>query len=222
MLSVTCNEVSKFFAERAVLKQVTIEFPARSVVQIKGGNGAGKTTLLRLVQGELTPTIGTVEFFSGGKAVARRKVRSQIRMLSAEPLLYPHLSLRDNLRLFAAAYGETSSVLDEKISALKLEPLLESKLITLSLGELRRASFLRCLLGEPQLLLLDEPFSNLDSWWRNFFVSELLRLKNAGVSMIIVSHESLSNHELVDRSFELVSGRLHNMHTVTHADRMRG
>lgn len=158
------SEVSKLYGTFAALRKVSVEFPVGSSTMILGDNGAGKSTLLRLVAGLIAPSRGTVQTFSE----APHKQRRRIAYMSHEPMLYDELSALENLRYFAALQRNGQMVCsctaspEMALRAVGLDPALSRPVGQYSQGMRQRASLARVLQTDPELLLLDEPFSNLD------------------------------------------------------------
>jgi ABC-type multidrug transport system ATPase subunit len=133
---------------------------------ILGENGAGKSTLLRTLAGLIRPTLGTVRVFGSDP----QEQRHRIGYMSHAPMLYDELTALENLRYYAALYagttGDSCGCAVQPESALRsvgLDPSLARPISAYSQGMRQRASLARVLLSEPELLLLDEPFSNMDA-----------------------------------------------------------
>ena len=155
-----------------------------------GPNGAGKTTLLRVLASLLRPTRGEVRVLGCSLPRQAWKLRSKLGYLGHEPLLYRDLSGRENLRFNAALYG-----LDDEIAEARIESLLErtgmsrradERVDQLSAGMRQRLAIARCVLHEPELLLLDEPWAHLDPEGRA--LAEPL-LAGGERTRVLVSHE---------------------------------
>src|SRR5450631_3363286 len=162
---VTARNLVKQFGRFAALRGVTADFAPGRLYAILGDNGAGKTTLLRTLAGLSRPTRGTISVL-GAKEV--KTVRSQIGYMAHPSLLYDEMSGMENLRYFAGLYGIEDDAVAEKrcrevISLVKLDPGLARPVGQYSQGMRQRMSLARALLNDPKLLLLDEPFSNVDS-----------------------------------------------------------
>ena len=156
------SEVSKLYGNFAALRKVTVEFAPGSCTMVLGDNGAGKSTLLRVLAGLISPTHGAVKVFNDEPHNQRRRVA----YMSHEAMLYDELSALENLRYFArlqAQRGECACGGPERsLRAVGLDPLLKRPVGQYSQGMRQRASLARVLQADPELLLLDEPFSNLD------------------------------------------------------------
>jgi ABC-type multidrug transport system ATPase subunit len=157
-------EVSKLYGSFAALRKVTVEFAPGSCTMVLGDNGAGKSTLLRLLAGLISPTRGAVRVF----AVEPRRERRRVAYMSHEAMLYEELSAMENLKYFASLHRQRGFVCscaaspEMALRAVGLDPTLTRPVGQYSQGMRQRASLARVLQSDPELLLLDEPFSNLD------------------------------------------------------------
>jgi ABC-type multidrug transport system ATPase subunit len=158
------DAVSKLYGSFAALRKVSVEFAAGSSTVILGDNGAGKSTLLRLLAGLIAPSRGTVHVFGQEPRHQRRRVA----YMSHDSMLYDELSAIENLRYFASLQ-RTDHVMcsctaspEMALRAVGLDPALARPVGQYSQGMRQRASLARVLQTDPELLLLDEPFSNLD------------------------------------------------------------
>jgi len=172
------DSVSKLFGSFAALRKVSLDFESGSSTMVLGDNGAGKSTLLRLIAGLIAPSRGTVLTFGEDP----RRQRQRIAYMSHEPMLYDELSALENLRYFAKLHlrcdeqgsCECSGSPETALRAVGLDPSLSRPVGQYSQGMRQRASLARVLQVDPELLLLDEPFSNLDADCSRHMV-ELLR-----------------------------------------------
>jgi ABC-type multidrug transport system ATPase subunit len=156
------DAVSKLYGSFAALRKVSVEFTVGSSAVVLGDNGAGKSTLLRLIAGLIAPTRGTVKVFGNDPQRQRRR----IAYMSHEAMLYDELSALENLRYFARLQSDGTSCVcgmsERSLRAVGLDPMLTRPVGQYSQGMRQRASLARVLQSDPELLLLDEPFSNLD------------------------------------------------------------
>jgi ABC-type multidrug transport system ATPase subunit len=158
------DSVSKLYGSFAALRKVSVDFLVGSSTVILGDNGAGKSTLLRMVAGLISPSRGKVQVFGGDPRVQRRRVA----YMSHDAMLYDELSAIENLRYFAELQRvdryvcSCASSPEMALRAVGLDPALTRPVGQYSQGMRQRASLARVLQTDPELLLLDEPFSNLD------------------------------------------------------------
>src|ERR1700689_1999555 len=157
------DQVSRLFGRFAALRKISVSLAAGRCYFLLGENGAGKSTLLRVLAGLLEPTLGTARIFTAGKAEEIAEQRARIGYMSHAPMLYDELSAMENLRYFAGLYRTCSCLTpEEALLAVGLDPALTRPVGQYSQGMRQRASLARVLQTDPELLLLDEPFSNLD------------------------------------------------------------
>src|SRR5246127_722870 len=161
--AVTCarlDAVSKLFGSFAALRHVSAELESGRCYVLIGPNGAGKSTLLRILAGLLRPSLGTVKAFEN---LEPQEARARIGYMSHAPMLYDELTGQENLRYFASLYpGRDCLAPAEALRQVGLDPELGRTLGQYSQGMRQRTSLARVLLSVPELLLLDEPFSNMD------------------------------------------------------------
>jgi heme exporter protein A len=154
------------YGDRPALDGVGFELPAGASLVVLGPNGAGKTTLLRILATLLRPSAGTVRVLGCSLPDEAWKLRGRIGYLGHEPLLYRDLSGRENLRFQARLHGiereAAEARIGELLRAVGMQRRADERVAELSAGMRQRLSICRCVLHQPELLLLDEPDSNLD------------------------------------------------------------
>jgi len=179
------------YGERTVLAGIEVELAAGASLVVLGPNGAGKTTLLRILATLLRPSGGEATVLGCGLPSEAWKLRGRIGYLGHEPLLYRDLSGRENLRFQARLQGLASeaaeSRIEELLRAVAMERRADERVAELSAGMRQRLSICRCVLHEPELLLLDEPDSNLDTEGRE--LARALIGSHPGRSRVIVTHD---------------------------------
>ncbi|MDP9052572.1 MAG: ABC transporter ATP-binding protein [Acidobacteriota bacterium] len=158
------ESASKLYGTFAALRKVSVDFAVGSSTVILGDNGAGKSTLLRMLAGLISPTRGSVQVFGDEP----QKQRPRIAYMSHDSMLYDELSALENLNYFASLQNNGGVVCscaaspEMALHAVGLDPALSRPVGQYSQGMRQRASLARVLQTDPELLLLDEPFSNLD------------------------------------------------------------
>ena len=196
------------FAKREVLHGVTIYAEAGEILGFLGPNGAGKTTTIKIILGFARPDSGLVNVF--GRPAGERSVMARIGYLPENPYFYPHLTLREFL-LFC---GRMSGVDDQSLRALLpgtaervgLSASLDKRLKGFSKGMLQRAGLAQTILHDPDLFILDEPFSGLDPLGRAMVRDLLLELKGRGKTIFFSSHILPDMETLCDRTCILREG----------------
>jgi len=196
------------YGERTALDGVGLRLARGETLLVLGPNGAGKTTLLRILATLLRPSGGEVRALGCSLPDEAWKLRGKIGFLGHEPLLYRDLSGRENLRFHARLHGLTGdageSRIGELLDAVGMERRAEQRVAELSAGMRQRLAICRCVLHRPELLLLDEPDSNLDAEGR-----ELVRAligSGAGRTRVIVSHDPERFEGEADQVLRLEAG----------------
>jgi heme exporter protein A len=179
------------YGDRPALDGVGFELPAGASLVVLGPNGAGKTTLLRILATLLRPSGGKVSVLGCSLPDEAWKLRGRIGYLGHEPLLYRDLSGRENLRFQARLHGlgdeAAEARIEEVLRAVGMQRRADERVVELSAGMRQRLSICRCVLHEPELLLLDEPDSNLDIEGREA-ARELIG-PGTGRTRVIVTHD---------------------------------
>ena len=178
----------KQFGRFAALRGVTAEFDSGRLYAILGDNGAGKTTLLRSLAGLAQPTQGSISILGSASV---RAVCQELGYMAHPSLLYDELSGMENLRYFARLYGiDDPARCAAKMTAVGLDPALARPASQYSQGMRQRLSLARAILQEPKILLLDEPFSNVDLRSAGEMVGLLARMRDAGRTIFVVTHQA--------------------------------
>jgi len=205
-LCASLDQVSKLFGSFAALRQVSVELePGRCYVLI-GENGAGKSTLLRILAGLLRPSFGKVKVFGG---LEPHEARARIGYMSHAPMLYDELTAQENLRYFASLYpGRPCLTPSEALVQVGLDPELPRTLGQYSQGMRQRTSLARVLLPVPELLLLDEPFSNMDVESAHQMVRLLAGFRQGNRTIVITTHQRELAAPIADWVLALRAGRV--------------
>ncbi|MDH3752590.1 MAG: ABC transporter ATP-binding protein [Acidimicrobiia bacterium] len=204
--------VSVSYGDATVLESVDLEVDAGSVVSLLGPSGCGKTTLLRAIAG-LEP-VGSGEIRVGGTVVSGPGVhlaaeRRRVGMVFQDWALFPHLSVRKNVAYGLARSKRSGPRADDVLEMVDLADLADRQPHTLSGGQQQRVALARALAPEPSVLLLDEPFSNLDTTLRVEIRSEVHRLLSAlDVTSVFVTHDQDEAFVLGDRVAVMTRGRI--------------
>jgi len=179
------------YGDRPALEGVGFELPAGETLLVLGPNGAGKTTLLRILATLLRPSGGEARVLGCSLPREAWKLRGRIGYLGHEPLLYRDLSGRENLRFQARLHGlrgePAEARIAELLAAAGMERRADERVAELSAGMRQRLAICRCVLHEPDLLLLDEPDSNLDAEGRE--LARGLIGPGVGRTRVLVTHD---------------------------------
>jgi heme ABC exporter ATP-binding subunit CcmA len=213
--AVALQSVSKIYGTFAALRNVSTTFQAGTCTVILGENGAGKSTLLRVVAGLITPTRGSVTVFA--KSTPHQQ-RHRMAYMSHSPMLYDELTAMENLNYFASLHrGDACACVGSPEMALRavgLDPALTRPVGQYSQGMRQRTSLARVLQTDPELLLLDEPFSNLDAASSQHMVELLADFRTWPVAgggsrtILLTTHLAKLAEPIADRTLTLRSGQI--------------
>jgi heme ABC exporter ATP-binding subunit CcmA len=212
MVFVQLDNVSRMFGRFPALRKVSFSFVAGRCYVLLGENGAGKSTLLRILAGLLEPSLGTARIFSESKGSAGKpeKIASQrarIGYMSHAPMLYDEFSAVENLQYFADLYRDRSCLTPQAaLLAVGLDPALTRPVGQYSQGMRQRTSLARVLLPQPELLLLDEPFSNMDAASARQMIDLVARLRAEGKTILLTTHQRELAEPIADYLLTLQAG----------------
>lgn len=180
------ENVSKIYGRTAAVRNVSAELQPGRFYVLRGENGAGKSTLLRMIAGLSDPTEGSVRIFG----LKTRDALARMGYMAHAPLLYDEFSAMENLRFFGRLYGVTSDApLRQAIERVGLDPGLERRVGQYSQGMRQRLSLARAIFHSPQVLLLDEPFSNVDLDSATQITRLLTETRSSGAMILLVTHQ---------------------------------
>ena len=177
---IKANNLSKSFNGNRIFSGINFNLEKSRILGVVGNNGSGKTTLLKIVAGIINSDTGEINLNENIK----------LDFLGHENMLYQNFSISENIDFFSniSGFRISSESQNEIEKALGLKNISGKKIFELSYGQRKKASMLRSLISDPELLILDEPFSNLDSDSTDSFISILKTLKESGKSIIISSN----------------------------------
>jgi ABC-type multidrug transport system ATPase subunit len=202
---VVADDLVKQFGRFAALRGVTAQFAAGKLYVVVGDNGAGKTTFLRMIAGLSQQTRGSISVL-GSKNV--KSVRAQIGYMAHPSLLYDEMSGMENLGYFAGLYGLPQTRCREVIAAVKLDPDLERPVGQYSQGMRQRMALARAILNDPKLLLLDEPFSNVDLRSAQEMTALLAHMRDLGKTLFVVTHQPALLQSIADEFVWMEAGKI--------------
>lgn len=196
------------FGSFRVLRGLDLSVPRASVMALFGPNGAGKTTLLRILAGLTSPTRGSVAIL-GRPAPVDARTRGRIGVVSHETFLYGDLTARENLAYYARLYGVGDiGRIDRLIERVGLARFADRRARAFSRGMAQRLALARAILHEPDLLLLDEPFTGLDPQGAEVLSRMLHEERSRGTTIILTTHDFERGLAVADRASVLAGGRL--------------
>jgi heme exporter protein A len=202
------EDLSKRFGPRWALARLSFTVPEGGALLLTGHNGSGKTTLLKVLSTLLSPTAGRVRVF-GQTLSQREKIRPLVGLLSHVNFLYEDLSARENLMLHARLLGtaRANERVGELLESVGLSARAEGLVRTFSAGMRKRVALARLLLHAPRLVLLDEPFGELDPAGIAFTEALIGRLKRDGATVVLATHLVEQGRALCDARLHLEQGR---------------
>ena len=183
--AIELDGAGRAYGERVVLRDLSVTVPEGTTLAVLGPNGAGKTTLLRMLAALLRPHAGSVRVLGAQLPKEAWRIRARLGLLAHEPLLYRDLTARENLRFHARLHGVALARGDELLERVGLGLRADEPLRLYSRGMVQRVAICRAVLHEPELLLLDEPYANLDPDAVKL-VAPLLR---TAATRVLVSHD---------------------------------
>jgi ABC-type multidrug transport system ATPase subunit len=193
------------------VRGVSLELQPGKFYVLRGENGAGKSTLLRMIAGLNEPTEGDILIFG----IENKLALEHLGYMAHAPLLYDELSGMENLRFFAQLYGlgnggaaRNDAPLIEAMRRVGLDPALERRIGQYSQGMRQRLSLARAIFHSPRLLLLDEPFSNVDPESALAIAKLLASMRDEGKTIILVTHQVGLLSSLADEYILLSHGQL--------------
>lgn len=203
---VELNNVSQRYGNMTVLEKLSLSLGEGEVLGMFGHNGAGKTTSMKLILGLLNPSEGQVQVL--GRRPNDPDVRRQLGYLPENVTFYPQLSGRETLRHFARLKRAPPQQVDALLEQVGLAPAAARRVKTYSKGMRQRLGLAQALLGEPRLLLLDEPTVGLDPMATQDLYTLVDQLRQKGTSIILCSHVLPGVEAHIGRAAILANGRL--------------
>lgn len=201
--------LKKQIGKRTLVQDISFQVEAGEIFGFLGPNGAGKTTTIRMLVGLIRPTSGTVHI--AGYNIRRQFLQAirHVGCIVENPELYPYLSGRENLELFARMSSVPPERIDEVVQMVELSDRIEDKVKTYSLGMRQRLGIAQALLGQPKLLILDEPTNGLDPAGIREMRQFIRRLsRKEGISIFISSHILHEVQLLCDRVAIIDHGKM--------------
>ncbi|MHB1439913.1 MAG: ABC transporter ATP-binding protein [Cuniculiplasma sp.] len=198
MASIEIKGVTKRFGSKIAIHNADLEIGDKEIFSIIGPSGSGKTSLLRIIAGLETPTSGRV-YFNGRDVTDLKPSDRNIGMVFQDYALWPHLDVYHNISLVLKGKEEEERV-SSILNRVGLSHKMKSRISDLSGGEMQRVALARALVMNPDILLMDEPLSNLDTKIKRDLIVETLRvIRDIGITTVFVTHAQEEAYEMADR-----------------------
>ena len=207
-------KLCKTYGKRKVVNNVSIDVNRGEVVGLLGPNGAGKTTTFYMITGMIKPLSGSIflDSLDITNMPMYKRALHKIGYLSQEASVFTKLSVEENIMLVLEMIEPSESKrkkrLEELLNEFSIEYIRKSKAYTLSGGERRRVEIARCLVPNPDFILLDEPFSGIDPIAVEDIQKIIRELKNKDIGIFITDHNVRETLTITDRSYLLYNGQI--------------
>jgi len=208
------KSISKSFADRIVLRKIDIHLNQGEMLGLLGSNGAGKSTFMNIVLGLLTPDFGDI-FLDNSKLTylaIHERSKLGIAYLPQQTSIFRGLTVYENLLAIAQIVKkretEQKEIVEKLMSEFSITHLRDVKALALSGGERRRTEIARCLINNPKVLLLDEPFAGVDLLSIQDIKGLLLKLQSRGCAVLVTDHNASQLLSVVDRAYVIANGNI--------------
>ena len=208
------KSISKSFDNRIVLRKIDIHLNQGEMLGLLGSNGAGKSTFMNIVLGLLTPDFGDI-FLDNSKLTnlaIHERSKLGIAYLPQQTSIFRGLTVYENLLAIAQIVKkretEQKEIVEKLMSEFSITHLRDVKALALSGGERRRTEIARCLINNPKVLLLDEPFAGVDLLSIQDIKGLLLKLQSRGCAVLVTDHNASQLLSVVDRAYVIANGNI--------------
>ncbi|WP_461864872.1 ABC transporter ATP-binding protein [Thermococcus sp.] len=222
------RELTKFFGKRNIIYHLNLRVPKGAVYGFLGPNGAGKTTTIKMLTAALKPTYGEIKIFDLEMPRERVEIMKKVGYMPEQPIAYEDMTIAEFLtymgRLLGLPKEEAVRQARDLMAYAGVGKLAFNRIKELSSGQRQRVAFAAALIGEPELLILDEPTANLDPLGRIEFIGKVLELAKAGKTIFISSHivsevEKMCNYVGLIKEGQLIDqGRVRELVNVEGTD----
>ena len=208
----SAKSVSKSFGRRVILRKIDIHLNRGEMLGLLGSNGAGKSTFMNIVLGVLKPDFGDV--FLGNTKLTTLAIHERAKLglafLPQQSSIFRGLTVYENLLAIAQIAkkktDEQKEIVEKLMTEFSITHLKDVKATALSGGEVRRVEIARCLVNNPSVLLLDEPFAGVDLLALQDIKGLLLKLQNRGCAVLVTDHNASQLLSIVDRAYVIANG----------------
>src|SRR5262245_31180007 len=204
--AVEIDHVTKSFGQQVAVDDLSLAVPAGSIYGFIGPNGSGKTTTLRMIMRIFLPDSGTIRVLGDESWQAASE---RVTYLPEERGLYKTMKVREVLKFYAELKGmrNCKPAIGEWLERMRLADAAEKKVEALSKGMSQKVQFIATVISNPELVLLDEPFSGLDPVNENLFREVILELRRRGTTIIFSTHNMSVAEQMCDSIFMIYKGR---------------
>jgi len=208
----SAKSISKSFDSRVILRKIDIHLNQSEMLGLLGSNGAGKSTFMNIILGLLKPDFGDI-FLSNSRLTdlaIHERSKLGIAYLPQQTSIFRGLTVYENLLAIAQIVkketAEQKDVVEKLMAEFSITHLRDVKALTLSGGERRRTEIARCLINNPKVLLLDEPFAGVDLLSIQDIKGLLLKLQSRGCAVLVTDHNASQLLSVVDRAYVIANG----------------
>jgi heme ABC exporter ATP-binding subunit CcmA len=220
-LAIDAQGLARRFGARWVLRGISLQLAPGEIVGVLGANGSGKTTLLRMLGTLLRPSAGVARICGHDVIRDPDAVRHCLGFLSHTPGIYDDLTARENLKFAAMMQGlDTESKLDAALDRVGLSAVAHERARGFSAGMQRRLGLARLMLRHPRVLLLDEPYANLDADGISLMNGFLTATRAEGGAALVVLHELAPAADVLDHTITIVNGKIADAHAAVSVGAM--
>lgn len=210
--AVRVDRLEKTLGKNKVLRGISLEANSGEIFGLLGPNGAGKTTTLRIVCTLLSPDAGAVEVLGFDTRTAAEEVRRRVGVVTADIGVYPRLSARENIAYFAELSGVSGGELKRRVDAvierLDMGSFAQQRAESLSSGQKQKVAIARAIVHDPEILMFDEPTSNLDVLASREIRDFMVEARARGKCVIFSTHVLHDAERLCDRVTILHEGNV--------------
>ena len=210
----TAKNISKSFGQRVILRKIDIQLNKGEMLGLLGGNGAGKSTFMNIVLGLLKPDYGDI-FLDRIKLTTlpiHERSKIGIGYLPQQTSIFRGLTVYENLlgiaQIVKKNADEQKDIVEKLMAEFSITHLRDVKATALSGGERRRTEIARCLINNPKVLLLDEPFAGVDLLSVQDIKQLLLKLQARGCAVLVTDHNASQLLSIVDRAYVIANGTI--------------
>ena len=206
--AIRLTDVTKRFNGVAAVDRLTLAVPGGSIYGFIGPNGSGKTTTLRMIMNILLPDEGSIAVLGAGTSVA---ARDRVSYLPEERGLYKKMTVLRLLRYYGQlkgkSIGEIDPVARDWMSRMGMDGWADKKIESLSKGMSQKVQFVASVVSQPELLILDEPFTGLDPVNAEALKDAVLEIRRRGTTVVFSTHDMATAEKMCDRIFMIFRGR---------------